>query len=430
MGQRNRAAAGATRAGVWALFPQFPERVSLDFYRVSGKIRFYTVVFLLTTTLIAGTQAKNTGFDMDVFWDMWAFHIVTHVAVTLLALWMWVGSLGTVGLRRLTYACLFIETITTLITMWVYGTVSSHMIIFAVVFVLVYRLAFDFRIGVTAFGTLFVGQWALVIAETNGLLPPQPIAPEQVDLAYQNAGREITAMAFISIMLFMTFAAANWAVARMRYKDVAIRLLRESLHAAEPGKVGRHTGRTLSETYVLGTLLGSGAMGEVYSASHRRTRRKVAVKVLHPHLVEDPEVLHRFKREAEVTGRLGSDHIVGIVDMADEEDMPYLVFELLEGEHLGTRLDTNGPLPWSDVAECARQMALGLDAAHRAGVVHRDLKPENIFLCSRDDGTLLVKILDFGVSKIRGGRNRAHPRSRDSGNPGLHGTGTSEGSRR
>jgi serine/threonine-protein kinase len=189
-------------------------------------------------------------------------------------------------------------------------------------------------------------------------------------------------------------------VARLRFKEMTIRLLREQLHAADAGRIGRHSGRTLADTYAVGAVVGTGGMGEVYAGEHRRTRRRVAIKLLHPHLVEDPQILARFRREAEAIGRLGSEHIVEIVDVGEDDGQPFLVLEYLDGESLAARLAA-GPLDLATVDEVIRQLAMGLDAAHRAGVVHRDLKPANVFLCRRDDGSLLVKILDFGVSKVR-----------------------------
>jgi serine/threonine-protein kinase len=135
---------------------------------------------------------------------------------------------------------------------------------------------------------------------------------------------------------------------------------------------------------------------------HVRTQRKLAVKLLRAHLVTEPTVLQRFRREAEVTGKLGSEHIVGVIDVDEDDDQPFIVLELIEGQSLAARLAARGPLPMAEIAMIMDQLARGLDVAHAAGIVHRDLKPENVFLCQRKDG-VLVKILDFGVSKILSG---------------------------
>jgi serine/threonine-protein kinase len=260
-----------------------------------------------------------------------------------------------------------------------------------------YRLAFDNRVGFACFVTIVVAHWSVVACELAGVLPAQPINPSTLDGVYLVAERQIGAMINLSVGLALAYVVAHWAVARIRHKDVAIRLLRESLYANERGKVGRHTGRTLRDTYALGALLGSGGMGEVYKATHLRTQREVAVKLLHAHFVDDAHVLSRFRREAEITGRLGSAHIVQVLDVDEDEGQPFLVLELLQGESLAARLKANGRVSLEQTIDIVDQIASALDLAHAAGVVHRDLKPENVFLC---DAT--AKLLDFGVSKIRG----------------------------
>jgi serine/threonine-protein kinase len=293
------------------------------------------------------------------------------------------------------------ETATMLFASWVYGSVNSPFFGVALLFIAIYRLAFDFRIGVTAFSLVFVGLWVIVVLEMIGVLPSQPIGTGAPDGVYALPARQIGAMLNLSFVMALTFVVANWSVGRIRHKDLAIRLLRESLYAIDKARVGRHTGRTLVDTYALGELLGSGGMGEVYVATHLRTQRKVAVKMLHAHLAHDSAILVRFRREAEVMGQLGSEHIVGVIDVGEEEHQPFLVLELVEGESLAARIVSRGALPFDEIADIVDQLAAGLDVAHRAGIVHRDLKPENVFLCKRSGGRL-VKILDFGVSKIRG----------------------------
>jgi eukaryotic-like serine/threonine-protein kinase len=189
-------------------------------------------------------------------------------------------------------------------------------------------------------------------------------------------------------------------VARLPHKDRAIRILRETLAASGSVDVGRHTGRTLGDRYIVGSLLGAGGMGEVYRGQHRRTGRPVAIKILHPHLVENDTLLARFGREAQITGRLGSDHIVEILDIDEDDGQPFLVLELLEGEDLAACIGREGAQPLAVVTEWIAQIAAGLEVAHRAGVIHRDLKPGNVFLCRRA-GKPVVKVLDFGISKIQ-----------------------------
>ncbi|HVV85176.1 MAG TPA: serine/threonine-protein kinase, partial [Kofleriaceae bacterium] len=162
-------------------------------------------------------------------------------------------------------------------------------------------------------------------------------------------------------------------------------------------------GSVIAGTYTIEGLIGKGGMGEVYLASHARLPgKKVAIKVLHPDIA-DAEALARFRREAEIASRLGHPNIVEVHDWNQLEDgTPYLVLELLQGEALSDRLK-QGPLPLEDVNVIVRQVGSALAAAHREQIIHRDLKPQNIFLLPSDDGlSIKAKVLDFGISKIRG----------------------------
>jgi len=140
--------------------------------------------------------------------------------------------------------------------------------------------------------------------------------------------------------------------------------------------------------------LGAGGMGEVYRARDARLGRSVAVKVLPESVSGNSEALARFEREARTVAALNHPNILGIFDVGTHSGVAYAVMELLEGETLRDRLES-GALPWRKAVDYARQIAVGLAAAHARGVVHRDLKPENVFLTL--DGR--VKILDFGLAK-------------------------------
>jgi eukaryotic-like serine/threonine-protein kinase len=146
-------------------------------------------------------------------------------------------------------------------------------------------------------------------------------------------------------------------------------------------------------------LLGKGGMGAVYEVEHTRTGQHLALKLLTQHSGASAE---RFKREARATSGIQSDHIVRVTDAdvaAELGGAPFLVMELLEGADLA-RVTSDRPSAPTDVVEWLRQVARGLDKAHARGVVHRDLKPENLFLTQREDGSPLVKILDFGIAKV------------------------------
>jgi tRNA A-37 threonylcarbamoyl transferase component Bud32 len=390
----------ATQGFLSSIFPRFEAPVSPEFYRLSGKLRAISNLFFLIANFALAPQVEKLGFDVNVLWKTLIGFTVMHLTDGGLGVWLWRGKLAARAMRHVTYVCVAIECCGVVTASWVYGSVNSPFIAMALLFILIYRLAFDFRVGVAVFVAMLSGLWVVVGLEVAGVIPPQPMAAHAVDGVYALPAREIGGMVNNTLVIVLTFATASWAVGRLRHKDLAIRMLRESLYAADRGKVGRHTGRTLSDTYTLGVLLGVGGMGEVYEGTHLRTQRKVAVKMLHAHLVTDHSVLARFRREAEITAKLGSEHIVSIIDV-DDDDEPFLVLELVEGESLAAQLKARGALPLAEVADIIDQIARGLDIAHGAGIVHRDLKPENIFLCPRPPHGVLVKILDFGVSKIQ-----------------------------
>lgn len=155
---------------------------------------------------------------------------------------------------------------------------------------------------------------------------------------------------------------------------------------------------TRLDRYEIASLIGRGAMGEVYRAHDSRLGRDVAIKVLPVAFSSDPERLRRFDQEARAAGALNHPNIVAIFDVGAHEGAPFVVAELLEGQTLRDRLAV-GPLPPRKALEFAVQIANGLAAAHAKGIVHRDLKPDNLFV-TRDGA---VKVLDFGVARLREG---------------------------
>ena len=161
-------------------------------------------------------------------------------------------------------------------------------------------------------------------------------------------------------------------------------------------------GAVLSNTYRLERLLGVGGMSEVYQATHVRVPRGFAIKVLSHEAAQVREAVQRFRQEAEIASSLGNNHIVQVFDFNSTPDgRPYIAMELLEGEELAARLARQGRLSIAETARIVSQAADALRAVHERGIVHRDLKPQNIFLCPRDGQNDFVKILDFGISKIR-----------------------------
>jgi non-specific serine/threonine protein kinase len=147
--------------------------------------------------------------------------------------------------------------------------------------------------------------------------------------------------------------------------------------------------------YEIVAHLGSGGMGEVYRARDTRLDRDVAIKVLPEEYAQDPQALARFQREVKAIANLSHPNIVAIFDFGSDNNRPYAVMELLEGQTLRQR-SLQRPFEWPEMVELAAAIADGMAAAHAKKIVHRDVKPDNVFLTSGGG----LKILDFGLARL------------------------------
>src|SRR5262249_24803087 len=160
--------------------------------------------------------------------------------------------------------------------------------------------------------------------------------------------------------------------------------------SAKPGSLGR-----LGHYEVL-EVVGKGGMGIVLRAFDEKLHRVVAIKVLAPEFARDSAARQRFVREARAAAAVTHDNVIAIHGVEDDGSIPYLIMQFIEGRTLQQKLDRTGPLPVKEILRLGIQIADGLAAAHRHGLVHRDVKPANILL---ENGIERVKITDFGLAR-------------------------------
>lgn len=178
--------------------------------------------------------------------------------------------------------------------------------------------------------------------------------------------------------------------------DISCHNDQTALVASRPGS------RLIADKYRLDRLLGRGGMGAVYAGTHVELDRPCAIKLLLSDFTSDTDALERFRREARAAARLNHPNVADTYDYGVLPDGgAYIVMELVEGQTLREYMDAASAMPIAEAALIGRQIANGVDTAHRSGIVHRDLKPSNIILSRDHDGQLQAKVVDFGVAKLK-----------------------------
>jgi serine/threonine-protein kinase len=163
-------------------------------------------------------------------------------------------------------------------------------------------------------------------------------------------------------------------------------------------------GQVVAGKYRIDSVIGEGGMGYVVVAYHLQLDTKVAIKLLRAELATNAEAVERFAREARAAVRITSPHVARVFDVGTlESGAPYMVMEFLEGGDLSSLIQKRGPLPIQEAVDYMLQACEAIAEAHVSGIVHRDLKPANLFCARRPDGTVTIKVLDFGISKLTGG---------------------------
>lgn len=177
----------------------------------------------------------------------------------------------------------------------------------------------------------------------------------------------------------------------------------------EPGDI-------LVGKYCVERVLGKGGMGAVVAVRHVHLGELFAIKIMLPEMLEHPEAVGRFLREAQASARLRGEHVARVHDVGTlESGVPYMVLEYLEGNDLDHLLTTRGALGLGEAAAYVHQVCEALIEAHGQGIVHRDLKPANLFLTRRANGSACIKVLDFGISKDMTGANQLAPKLTQTG---------------
>ncbi|MGZ8414499.1 MAG: protein kinase domain-containing protein, partial [Gemmatirosa sp.] len=162
-------------------------------------------------------------------------------------------------------------------------------------------------------------------------------------------------------------------------------------------------GSVVADRYLVTDLLGEGGMGKVYLARHVRLPQQAAIKVLRHNMLKDAAAVARFTREAASASRIDHDRVARVYDFGETDDgTVYLAMEFVPGRTLKKLLLDTGPLEPRRAALLVRQIAEGMDAAHRLGIVHRDLKPDNVIIVEDADGSERAKVVDFGIAKALG----------------------------
>ncbi len=196
-----------------------------------------------------------------------------------------------------------------------------------------------------------------------------------------------------------TSIEASGEMAALDYEDVGSTEVGSGETPLEKSFEELAPGDTVDERYVIERVIGRGASGVVYEATHRLIGKRLAIKCLHPQMASSPVAVQRLFREARISAALRHPNVVEVFDAGRDGDLYYLTMELLEGEPLSEHLERELQ-PIEEIVRIFLAIMDGVAAVHGAGVVHRDLKPDNVYLARGEDGVLAPKVLDFGVSKL------------------------------
>jgi serine/threonine-protein kinase len=293
---------------------------------------------------------------------------------------------------------------------WGVGSPVAAMIVYGIYF---FALGANGRLVTAMYILVAVTHAAFALLIIAGVIGDRGI----ISIEHLRTMDQIGVVAVIEFLYLITFITARFsqratleavsrleqAVRSVAQRDALLAEARAELdRALKIGGPGRFTEQVVG-SYRLGVLIGRGGMGEVYEAHSVTDQREAAVKLLHPGTLGDPVHVQRFLREAEMSARLDSPHVVRVLEVGTTAgEVPYLAMERLRGHDLAHQLRRQRRIQLAAARTLADEIAEGLEAARDAGIVHRDLKPHNVFHAEATAGTRAWKILDFGVSKSGG----------------------------
>jgi len=282
-----------------------------------------------------------------------------------------------------------------------------------VIAVVVFAQSRNVRLAQVTYAAAATTLLAITFLDAFGIVPdPGLIKAEALSSSERIAGQVLVQLLILAGYFLGRFARKSAGEALAKTQEAMRELARRDVIAMEArdevrralniGGAGRLSG-TVFGSFRLAEVIGHGGMGEVYKAQHVTLDTPAAVKVIHPHLCNDEQLVQRFVREAKLSASLDSPHIVRVLDAGMVTAGPFIAMELLEGQDLALHLQRQSLLGLPALLELATQVGEGLDAAAEADIVHRDIKPQNIFLTAQQGQGLSCKILDFGVARAMSG---------------------------
>ncbi len=379
--------------------PPFPEPLGSDAVRGLRLFRIAVVSSCILVDIIILLTLRDSSYLRPEVVDYFALINIPILTVDLGITFFFLKRPGRSFFPLHTFV-IIIETFAAVAWIQVTGSLSSYFLVVAFLLITLFRFFIDYRTGVVAALAMYSFHLTAFILEEAGVLDRVALFSGDPGAVY--AADEYRYIVFISITCgyALTIGGLNLVVHRLRATQAQLRQVESNLARVARGVAhGRLSGHSLGD-YWLEELIGRGGMGEVYRARRDHDSHLCAVKILHPHLTDDPESLTRFEHEARAVARLPRHFVPEVyeIDLTGQEC--FIAMEYLQGEDLAARLRRRGIMPVAEVAELMAALADAVEAAHAAGVIHRDLKPRNIFVGDGADKSLEVRLLDFGVSKL------------------------------